>query len=112
MAIIQSVVTERREQRRTNATSKRDMLDALLDVKDEFSRRLTDEEIIDLLIMYLNAGHESSAHTTMWATLFLQKNPDTFNKAKVCHMLYLIPLIRHFISRSSPTYKLNMCVVG
>ncbi|XP_075517544.1 ent-kaurenoic acid oxidase 2-like [Primulina tabacum] len=83
VAIIQSVVTKRREQRRTNAsTSKRDMLDALLDIKDEFSRRLTDEEIIDLLIMYLNAGHESSAHTTMWATLFLQKNPDMFSKAK------------------------------
>lgn len=59
------------------------MMDALLDVKDENGRRLNDEEIIDLLLMYLNAGHESSGHITMWATLFLQKHPESFLKAKV-----------------------------
>lgn len=59
------------------------MMDALLDVEDENGRRLTDEEIIDILVMYLNAGHESSGHTTMWATLFLQGHPEFFQKAKV-----------------------------
>jgi cytochrome P450 len=33
--------------------------------------------------MYLNAGHESSGHITMWATVFLQENPDIFAKAKL-----------------------------
>jgi ent-kaurenoic acid hydroxylase len=36
-----------------------------------------------ILIIYLNAGHESSGHITMWATVFLQENPDNFAKAKV-----------------------------
>nr|CAD1831097.1 unnamed protein product [Ananas comosus var. bracteatus] len=32
--------------------------------------------------MYLNAGHESSGHITMWATVFLQENPEIFKRAK------------------------------
>lgn len=83
VAIFQSIVDERRKQRKiAPPTTKRDMMDALLEVEDENSRRLNDEEIIDVLVMYLNAGHESSGHITMWATLFLQSHPEFFQKAK------------------------------
>lgn len=84
MEVLQAVLDERRalEGRDTSRRSK-DMMDNLLEVKDENGRKLTDEEIIDVLIMYLNAGHESSGHITMWATVFLQDNPDIFKRAKV-----------------------------
>ena len=59
------------------------MMDALLAVEDEDGKKLTDEQIIDLLVMNLNAGHESSGHTMMWATVFLQQHPEVFQKAKV-----------------------------
>lgn len=86
MAIFQSVVSERRARRNENpAAEKKDMMDALMDAVDEKGRKLDDEEIIDVLVMYLNAGHESSAHVSMWATLFLQKNPEVLQKAKVNH---------------------------
>ncbi|CDP09336.1 unnamed protein product [Coffea canephora] len=83
VAIFQSVVTERRARRKENSTAeKRDMMDALMDAVDDKGRKLDDEEIIDVLVMYLNAGHESSGHVSMWATLFLQKNPEVLQKAK------------------------------
>ncbi|KAL3624555.1 Ent-kaurenoic acid oxidase 1 [Castilleja foliolosa] len=83
VAVLQSVVTARREWRGENPpAAKKDMMDALLDAEDENGRKLKDEEIIDVLVMYLNAGHESSGHITMWATLFLQKHPDVFARAK------------------------------
>ncbi|CAI9770398.1 unnamed protein product [Fraxinus pennsylvanica] len=83
VSTLQSVVDQRREQRRSNQPiDKKDMMDALMDVEDENGRRLNDDEIIDVLLMYLNAGHESSGHITMWATLFLQKHPDIFKRAK------------------------------
>lgn len=63
--------------------AKQDMMDALLDVEDENGRKLTDEEIIDILLMYLNAGHESSGHTAMWAAIFLEQHPECLKKAKV-----------------------------
>lgn len=77
-------MTERRiarEKRETRA--KKDMMDNLLDIKDENGRQLNDEEIIDTLVMYLNAGHESSGHISMWAAVLLQENPDIFRQAKV-----------------------------
>ncbi|CAN8315724.1 unnamed protein product [Cochlearia groenlandica] len=83
VAAFQSIVTNRRNQRKNDVSSNRkDMLDNLLDAKDENGRTLEDEEIIDVLLMYLNAGHESSGHTIMWATIFLQEHPEFLRKAK------------------------------
>ncbi|KAH6767563.1 cytochrome P450 [Perilla frutescens var. hirtella] len=83
VAVLQSIVTARREWRRNNPKRvKKDMMDALMDAEDENGRSLKDVEIIDVLVMYLNAGHESSGHITMWATLFLQNHPHVFKRAK------------------------------
>nr|ALR74629.1 gibberellin biosynthesis-related protein KAO1 [Salvia miltiorrhiza] len=83
VAVLQSIVTARREWRTKNPVgSKKDMMDALMDAQDDKGRSLKDEEIIDVLVMYLNAGHESSGHITMWATLFLQNHPDVLQRAK------------------------------
>ena len=84
MKIFQSIVTERRNRKKGDSqTTKKDMMHALLEVEDENGRKLSDEEIIDVLVMYLNAGHESSAHVTMWATVKLLENPEFFQRAKV-----------------------------
>ncbi|KAL2892635.1 Ent-kaurenoic acid oxidase 1 [Bienertia sinuspersici] len=85
VAVFQSIIDERRALRRDGVAmkAKKDMMDALLEVEDENERRLSDEEIIDVLIMYLNAGHESSGHTMMWATVLLHQHPEFLQKAKV-----------------------------
>lgn len=82
--VFQSIVDGRREEknRQVAVKARKDMMDALIDVEDEDGRKLTDEEIIDIMVMYLNAGHESSGHTITWATILLQENPEAFEKAK------------------------------
>lgn len=88
VASLQSIVTDRRNRRMKKWEPKRkDMMDALIDVEDENGRKLTDEEIIDILVMYLNAGHESSGHTMMWATILLNQHPEVLKKAKVYSQL-------------------------
>ncbi|GFQ03123.1 ent-kaurenoic acid oxidase 1, partial [Phtheirospermum japonicum] len=84
VSVLQAVVIKRRDQKRLSGPSakKVDMMGALLDAEDENNKTLSDEEIIDILVMYLNVGHESSGHTTMWAALYLHKNPDAFKRAK------------------------------
>ncbi|CAL1376359.1 unnamed protein product [Linum trigynum] len=59
-----------------------DMMEELMGVEDENGRKFRDEEIINILLMYLNAGHESSAHVTMWATVLLHQHPDCLCKAR------------------------------
>ncbi|WCJ23093.1 cytochrome P450 family 88 subfamily A polypeptide 3 [Euphorbia peplus] len=84
VAVLQSVVDERRNQKKSigSSASKKDMMDALLDCQDENGRKLSDQEVIDVLLMYLNAGHESSGHITMWAAVLLQEHPEILEKAK------------------------------
>ncbi|KAM5573326.1 ent-kaurenoic acid oxidase 2-like [Rosa sericea] len=81
--VLQAIVDQRREGKEGNLSGeRRDLMDLLLEAGDETGRKLYDEEIIDIILMYLNAGHESSAHATMWATLFLHQNPEYYQKAK------------------------------
>ncbi|KAL6907494.1 hypothetical protein ACP4OV_002533 [Aristida adscensionis] len=87
VAVLQGVLNKRRAAAAAAVAkglsgSSKDMMDRLIEAEDENGRRLDDEEIIDILIMYLNAGHESSGHITMWATVFLQENPEIIAKAK------------------------------
>lgn len=83
VATFQSIVDERRRQRREDSRKEaRDMMDVLMDAEDESGRKLSDEEMIDVMMMYLNAGHESSGHITMWATVMLQKHPEYLQRAK------------------------------
>ncbi|XP_057531508.1 ent-kaurenoic acid oxidase 1-like isoform X1 [Amaranthus tricolor] len=84
VAVFQSIIDERRALKRDGVAieAKKDMMDDLLEVEDEDGRKLTDQEIIDVLVMYLNAGHESSGHTMMWATVLLQQHPEVLHKVK------------------------------
>ncbi|KAK4254779.1 hypothetical protein QN277_010109 [Acacia crassicarpa] len=83
VATFQSIVDKRRKQRREHSSREtKDMMDALMDEEDESGRKMSDEEIIDVMLMYLNAGHESSGHITMWATVMLQKHPEYLQRAK------------------------------
>lgn len=75
---------------------KKDMMDLLLGVKDEDGRQLEDEDIIDLLIVFMLAGHESSAHGALWAVIYLSQNPEFFTKAKVA--VYVINLIKSLLN--------------
>lgn len=82
--ILQVVMDKRRAREKSNITEeKTDMVDLLMEAEDENGRKMDDEEIIDVMLMYLNAGHESSAHATMWAALLLHNHPEYFQKAKV-----------------------------
>ncbi|BFG31085.1 hypothetical protein CerSpe_173590 [Prunus speciosa] len=81
--IIQDVVDGRRARKENNLSRERtDLMDLLMEVEDENGKTLDDEEIIDIILMYLNAGYESTAHATLWATLFLNEHPEYYQKAK------------------------------
>ncbi|TKY59576.1 Ent-kaurenoic acid oxidase 2 [Spatholobus suberectus] len=59
VAKFQLIVNERRKQRNENLSKQaKDKMDARIGVEDENGIKLSDEEIIDVMIMYLNAGHE------------------------------------------------------
>lgn len=82
--ILQGVLDERRAKKQIiDSNEKRGMVDLLMEIEDENGQKLEDEDIIDLLLMFLLAGHESSAHAGMWAVIYLHDHPQVLQKAKV-----------------------------
>jgi len=65
------------------------MMDLLMEVKDEDGRQLEDEDIIDLLLVFLLAGYESSAHGILWTIIYLTEHPLVFQRAKVYFFINL-----------------------
>lgn len=61
----------------------KDLLDILLEVEDESGHKMGNEDIIDLLIVFLFAGQKTTAIAMMWSIIYLTDNPHFMKKAKV-----------------------------
>ncbi|KAF7828545.1 beta-amyrin 11-oxidase-like [Senna tora] len=84
--IIQCVAKERRIMNKRMGEEKegseRDLLDILLDGEDENGQKLEDEDIANLTVGFLFAGHETSAHAIMWSIIYLTHHPHIMSRAK------------------------------
>lgn len=61
----------------------RSLMDILMDAKDEEGQPLSNQDIIDLVHMYLFAGFDPITSATMASLLYLHENPDIMQKLKV-----------------------------
>lgn len=69
--------------RRANPSDKKDLLNAMLFGKDpKTGERLTDENIMNNMLTFLIAGHETTASLLSFACYYLLKNPEAFHKAQ------------------------------
>ncbi|XWS49229.1 hypothetical protein CRYUN_Cryun13aG0146000 [Craigia yunnanensis] len=82
VSIIQAHLEERRTRKTDEPNTKKGMIDLLLEVKDEDGEKLEDEHIVNLLLSFLLAGHETTANAAMWLTIYLHDHPETLQKAK------------------------------
>ncbi|GMY20774.1 beta-amyrin 11-oxidase [Fagus crenata] len=53
-----------------------------MEAEDEDSLKLEDEDITDLLLLFLTSGFDSSAISTLWAIIHLTEHPEALKKAK------------------------------
>ncbi|MED6170628.1 hypothetical protein PIB30_032913 [Stylosanthes scabra] len=82
--IVKSVVEDRKVKiENGKVTEKNDLIDVLVDLEDEINgRKLKSEDIVDLLLLFLIAGHATTGAFMMWSLIYLTNNPLAFNKAK------------------------------
>ncbi|XP_016191478.1 beta-amyrin 11-oxidase [Arachis ipaensis] len=80
--ILEGVLERKRNNKRKDEMMRRDLISVLMEVKDEEGRQLEDEDIVDLLVIFLLAGHESSAHGILWTIIYLTQHPHLFLTAK------------------------------
>ncbi|KAE8650037.1 hypothetical protein Csa_010027 [Cucumis sativus] len=82
--ILQSYLDEKRMVKKSKGENweAKDMMDLLMEVRDEDGEGFDDETITEIIFGMLFGGQETTAFTTMWAVLFLTDNPHIFQKAK------------------------------
>ncbi|CAJ2512010.1 Uu.00g076350.m01.CDS01 [Anthostomella pinea] len=69
--------------RKEQPNDRKDLLNAMLNgVDSKTGQRMTDESIIDNLITFLIAGHETTSGTLSFAFHELMKNPEAYRKAQ------------------------------
>ena len=82
--VLQSILDKKRAMITSKQhQGKNDMMDLLMEAEDEDSLKLEDEDITDLLLIFLSAGFDSSAIATLWAIILLTEHPEALKKAKV-----------------------------
>ncbi|PKU81109.1 cytochrome P450 85A1 [Dendrobium catenatum] len=71
--------------RRISHSSQLDMLDLLLKTDDNMKSKLTEEQIIDLIIALIYSGYETVSTTTMMAVKFLHDHPRALQQLREEH---------------------------
>ncbi|KAM4108730.1 hypothetical protein ACB094_03G067400 [Castanea mollissima] len=80
--VLQSILDKKREMTESKHQGTKDMMDLLSEAEDEDGRKLEDEDIVDLILLFLSAGFDSSAVSILWAIIHLTENPEALRKAK------------------------------
>ncbi|KIW76336.1 hypothetical protein Z517_11082 [Fonsecaea pedrosoi CBS 271.37] len=80
---MRTVAKEMVDHRRANPVDKKDLLNAMLFGKDpKTGERMTDDSIINNIITFLIAGHETTSGLLSFAFYQLCKNPEAMRKAQ------------------------------
>jgi len=83
IALMKSVAQEVIDRRRKTPSDKKDLLNAMLFGKDpKTGERLSDESIMNNMITFLIAGHETTSGLLSFTTYFLLKNPEALQRAQ------------------------------
>ncbi|RMZ89882.1 hypothetical protein DV736_g2895, partial [Chaetothyriales sp. CBS 134916] len=83
ISLMQKVAKEVIDHRRNNPSPKKDLLNAMLFGEDpKTGERLTAQSIMNNMITFLIAGHETTSGMLSFASYNLMKNPETLRKAQ------------------------------
>ncbi len=83
IALMKSVAQEVIDRRRQKPSDKKDLLNVMLFSRDpKTGERLSDESIMNNMITFLIAGHETTSGLLSFTIYFLLKNPDALQRAQ------------------------------
>ncbi len=76
------VITARRRQMTEGQDPSDDLLSLLMQTQAKDSEKLSDEDIVDNLLTFIVAGHETTARSLTWTLYLLSKAPRTLNRVE------------------------------
>jgi len=81
-ARLAELIIERIERRRQAGVEYPDMLQVYMDAQYEDGRRLSDDEIVGMVIWFMFAGHHTSGNTSSWTAVELARHPELAARAE------------------------------
>ncbi|OHW95197.1 cytochrome p450 [Colletotrichum incanum] len=83
ITVLRNTAREVLESRKANKSDRRDLLTAMMEGVDSVTgKKMTDESIMDNLITFLIAGHETTSGMLSFVFYQLLKHPEAFQKAQ------------------------------
>ncbi|PWA78421.1 cytochrome P450 [Artemisia annua] len=82
MAIFKEELDKRKKNHDRSSRPINDLLDGLMNLKDDEGNYLSETEILDNIVSLLVAGYESTVIVTTWAIYFLAKYPQVLQKLR------------------------------
>lgn len=83
MAIFKEELDKRKKNHDGSSRPINDLLDGLMNLKDDEGNYLSETEILDNIVSLLVAGYESTVIVTTWAIYYLAKYPQVLQKLRV-----------------------------
>ena len=77
------VELEKRKEKRKECIETMDLMDSLMDIKDNEGNHLTDDEVVDNIVSFIVAGYVSTSLASVWALYYLSKSPKVLQKLRV-----------------------------
>nr|ALI58396.1 ent-kaurenoic acid oxidase 2 [Scoparia dulcis] len=96
-----AILREEMERRRKSddcTNAKYDILEGLMQMKDEHGKQLSDTEVLDNIVSLVLAGYTSTSLTITWAVYYLAKYPHVLKKLRDEHMPMVEKLNGKFIT--------------
>jgi cytochrome P450 len=77
------VELEKKKKKNENGGETHDLMDGLMQIRDEEGNKLVDQEVLDNIVSLVAAGYESTSLASMWALYYLSKFPNVLEKLRV-----------------------------
>jgi ent-kaurenoic acid hydroxylase len=75
-------VEKRKKLAQNGEKTTNDLLDGLMQIKDEEGNKLSDQEVLDNIVGLVTGGYESTTLASMWAIYYLSKFPHVLDKLR------------------------------
>ncbi|KAM2076258.1 hypothetical protein ACFX1T_039023 [Malus domestica] len=68
------------EKKKSQKLMTNDLMDGLMQIKDEEGNKLSDQEVVDNIVSLVVGGYASTSIASMWAIYYLAKHPTVLKK--------------------------------
>ncbi|XP_050221457.1 ent-kaurenoic acid oxidase-like [Mercurialis annua] len=80
--IFRGVLLEKKRNNKDKNGITNDLMDGLMEIRDEEGNQLSEEEVVDNIVSLVVAGYESTSSVSMWAIYYLAKFPQVLKKLR------------------------------